>query len=124
MLTHVGWGFGNGSTTINVPDRRGIISRGAGVHGSRAKAAGGNYDGGAPGHDGQDMSHAHLHETLVTTSGGLTGYEAIGTAGNTATNNTQNIIGVSKSDGANGTPRMGNETTGAWTADILKTRIF
>ncbi|WCL51432.1 phage tail protein [Leptospira sp. GIMC2001] len=119
MLTHVGWGFGNGSTTINVPDRRGIISRGAGVHGSRAKAAGGNYDGGAPGFEGQDMfqnmTFADRYSDVVSNlGGGGSGNQAYPTTGTT---------GSPLANGA-GTPRTGNETTGAWTGDTLKTRIF
>ncbi len=61
MIINVEYGFGDGSTTYNVPDRRGIFARGAGVHGSRSKAAGGNYDGGAVGYAGQDQTQPHLH---------------------------------------------------------------
>ncbi|EPE83562.1 hypothetical protein LEP1GSC021_1652 [Leptospira noguchii str. 1993005606] len=54
MITNIEYGFGDGSTTFNIPDRRGVFARGAGVHGTRAKAAGGNYDGDAVGYAGQD----------------------------------------------------------------------
>jgi hypothetical protein len=40
MMTNVSWGFGNGSTTINVPDERAMFGRGAGVHGTLLKANG------------------------------------------------------------------------------------
>lgn len=58
MLTHVGWGFGNGSTTINVLDDRGIVEIGAGIHGTRAMATGGNYNGGPVGFEGRDEMQA------------------------------------------------------------------
>ncbi len=69
MIINVEYGFGDGSTTYNVPDRRGIFARGAGVHGSRSKAAGGNYDGGAVGYAGQDQTQPHLHASPA--NGGL-----------------------------------------------------
>jgi hypothetical protein len=123
MLIHVGWGFGNGSTTINVPDRRGIFSRGAGVHGSRSKAAGGNYDGGAGGYEGQDMGHAHWHRVVGTSAGAL-GQDSWSGAGTSYRGSGGVVVYEATTDGVNGPPRMGNETTSAWTADILKTRIF
>ncbi|WP_061222196.1 hypothetical protein, partial [Leptospira weilii] len=61
MIVNVEYGFGDGSTTYNVPDRRGIFVRGAGMHGSRAKAVGGNYDAGSVGFEGQDQFQSHLH---------------------------------------------------------------
>jgi hypothetical protein len=122
MLTNVEWGFGNGSTTANVPDRRGIFKRNSGVHGSRAKAAGGNYDGGAVGSEGQDTSQGHWHAT----------YQLSGASGNAFGNasantlSTQTTIAQSReaiADGVNGAPRTGNETTPAWIAVREKVRI-
>jgi hypothetical protein len=122
MLTNVEWGFGNGSTTANVPDRRGIFERNWGVHGSRAKAAGGNYDGGAVGSEGQDRFQGHWHAT----------YQLSGASGNAFGNasantlSTQTTIAQSReaiADGVNGTPRMGNETTPAWISVREKVRI-
>jgi hypothetical protein len=122
MLTNVEWGFGNGSTTANVPDRRGIFKRNSGVHGSRAKAAGGNYDGGAVGSEGQDRFQGHWHAT----------YQLSGASGNAFGNasantlSTQTTIAQSReaiTDGVNGTPRTGNETTPAWISVREKVRI-
>jgi hypothetical protein len=117
MLTHVRWGFGNGSTTINVPDRRGIYKRNAGVHGSRAKAAGGNYDGGPIGFEGQDMSHNHIHQSM-----GRAISVGIG-AGTSIILDTVSQNSTSPVSNGNGTPRMGNETTPAWVSENEKVRI-
>lgn len=133
MLTNVEWGFGNGSTTANVPDRRGVFKRNSGVHGSRAKAAGGNYDGGAVGSEGQDRGHGHRHEILSNGTWRNGTIDAFGPSQNTdnqvieaitvgsVTNN--NMTNDPGSDGTNGTPRTGNETTPAWIAVREKVRI-
>jgi phage-related tail fiber protein len=39
------WGIGDGSTTFNIPDLRGIFLRGIGSHGSLNQANGGNFSG-------------------------------------------------------------------------------
>jgi microcystin-dependent protein len=49
------WGTGDGSTTFNVPDLRGVGLRGAGQHGSRTKADGTAYDGGSVGNEQNDQ---------------------------------------------------------------------
>lgn len=130
MLTNVEWGFGNGSTTANVPDRRGIFKRNSGVHGSRAKAAGGNYDGGAVGSEGQDRSQAfRLNNGIGAIDSSSTKY-GLDTSETTnfrfqQESGTFNLPWTSpaKTDGTNGTPRSGNETTPAWIAVREKVRI-
>ncbi|MBF3377446.1 tail fiber protein [Leptospira borgpetersenii serovar Balcanica] len=124
------FGFGDGSTTFTVQDRNGIFVRGAGVHGTRAKAAGGNYDGGPPGYEGQDMFQPHGHEL----------WGEIGSAPGTGTvhfnTNSANItrlfagggptgqpVRTPTSDGVNGTPRVGNETVSANVAARMKVRV-
>ncbi|WP_061256471.1 hypothetical protein [Leptospira interrogans] len=125
MIINVEYGFGDGSTTYNVPDRRGIFARGAGVHGSRSKAAGGNYDGGAVGYAGQDMMPGHYHSVV---SNFITGFNNPGVSGpnsgGVAYTALTLSIGVPTSDGTNGTPRTGNETTPAFIAVKYKVRVL
>ncbi|ENO71509.1 hypothetical protein LEP1GSC012_0269 [Leptospira interrogans serovar Valbuzzi str. Valbuzzi] len=126
MIINIEYGFGDGSTTYNVPDRRGIFARGAGVHGSRSKAAGGNYDGGAVGYAGQDQTQPHLHASPA--NGGLP-FAVIGSGSswlNTGSSNSgaSSQTGIMVSDGTNGTPRTGNETTPAFIAVKYKVRVL
>ncbi|EKO07813.1 hypothetical protein FH593_10600 [Leptospira interrogans] len=126
MIINVEYGFGDGSTTYNIPDRRGIFARGAGVHGTRGKAAGGNYDGGAVGYAGQDQTQPHLHASPA--NGGLP-FAVIGSGSswlNTGSSNSgaSSQTGIMVSDGTNGTPRTGNETTPAFIAVKYKVRVL
>ncbi|MBF0208368.1 MAG: tail fiber protein [Oligoflexia bacterium] len=114
------WGSGDGSTTFNVPDLRGMFLRGAGTNATKLKAIGGNFSGDVVGtflsDQGQDHKHidaGHTHPfkryrdvsyqsapswgsegPLHQEHYGLTGYANIG---GPVTNNS-------------GTPRIGDET--------------
>ncbi|EMO53137.1 hypothetical protein [Leptospira noguchii] len=121
MITNIEYGFGDGSTTYNVPDRRGIFARGAGVHGTRAKAAGGNYDGGAVGYAGQDQMQGHFHDyTGYPGYAGGSGYIS-GTGNNSW--NVSNMVITARTDGSNGNPRLSNETNPAYVAVKYKVRV-
>ncbi|KAA1269478.1 hypothetical protein FH589_14870 [Leptospira interrogans] len=126
MIINVEYGFGDGSTTYNIPDRRGIFARGAGVHGTRGKAAGGNYDGGAVGYAGQDQFQAHWHLynynslQLAIGSGTFIDNTQGPSAGVPLTDRARGAI----TDGTNGTPRTGNETTPAFIAVKYKVRVL
>ncbi|QCO41842.1 hypothetical protein E4413_13690 [Leptospira interrogans] len=126
MIINVEYGFGDGSTTYNIPDRRGIFTRGAGVHGTRVKAAGGNYDGGAVGYAGQDQFQAHWHLynynslQLAIGSGTFIDNTQGPSAGVPLTDRARGAI----TDGTNGTPRTGNETTPAFIAVKYKVRVL
>ncbi|OOV46541.1 hypothetical protein B1J93_04155 [Leptospira kirschneri serovar Pomona] len=126
MIINIEYGFGDGSTTYNIPDRRGIFARGAGVHGTRAKAAGGNYDGGAVGYAGQDQFQAHWHLynynslQLAIGSGTFIDNTQGPSAGVPLTDRARGAI----TDGTNGTPRTGNETTPAYVAVKYKVRVL
>lgn len=119
MLIHNGYGFGDGSTTFNLPDRRGVFPRGAGQHGSRAKAAGGNYDGGSVGQENQDQFQGHRHS--MGNGAGVTGGPLTLGVFNGINNypapslSSDNVMDPS-TDGSDGTPRKGNETAPASTA--------
>ncbi|EKQ90534.1 MULTISPECIES: hypothetical protein [Leptospira] len=119
MITNVEYGFGDGSTTFNVPDRRGIFMRGAGVHGTRAKAANGNFNGGAVGFEGQDQGHDHIH-------GPAGNYLRMNPGTAMADGNTFGVltaIGGPAANGSNGSPRLGDETTPAYVAVKYKVRV-
>ncbi|EMO26218.1 hypothetical protein LEP1GSC170_1498 [Leptospira interrogans serovar Bataviae str. HAI135] len=121
MITNVEYSFGDGSTTYNVPDRRGIFARGAGVHGTRAKAAGGNYDGGAVGYAGQDQFQEHAHFVQ-------NGYPNNYTPGPTGGSGVVGTINRAITDyamayGSNGTPRTATETNPAYVAVKYKVRV-
>ncbi len=131
MITNIEYGFGDGSTTFNIPDRRGVFQRGAGVHGTRAKASGGNYDGGPVGYAGQDQLFKHVHELWLNsnnnTVGGTTAYSS-GAGPNTPSSGSSNgaspgyTIRSVIADGA-GTPRVGDENTPAYIAVKYKVRV-
>lgn len=119
MITNVEYGFGDGSTTYNVPDRRGVFTRGAGVHGTRAKAVNGNYNAGAIGFEGQDQGQGHIHGTLGSYLRMTPGTAMMD--GNTFGVST--ALGNPASDGINGAPRTGDETTPAYIAVRYKVRV-
>ncbi|EMS87334.1 hypothetical protein LEP1GSC073_0075 [Leptospira noguchii str. Cascata] len=131
MITNIEYGFGDGSTTFNIPDRRGVFARGAGVHGSRAKAAGGNYDGGAVGFAGQDQIHDHVHQLYISLSSGTSGSGPWSTGSGPDTLSSSSTNGPNPGsairnlivNNANGTPRTGNETTPAYVAVKYKVRV-
>ncbi|EMK15601.1 phage tail collar domain protein [Leptospira kirschneri serovar Bim str. 1051] len=122
MIINIEYGFGDGSTTFNVPDRRGIFPRGAGIHGTRAKAAGGNYDGGSIGFAGQDQFQEHAHFV----QNGFPNNYTPGPTGGSGVVGTINkaITDYAMAYGSNGTPRVGNETTPAYVAVKYKVRVL
>lgn len=97
------YGVGDGSTTFNLPDCRGVFLRG---HGSQTIS--GIVYTGAQGTTQGDQVQGHIHtnqgaQLCVTTgatlaAGGNFGFAALPTISNPVT------------DGANGTPRTGSET--------------
>ncbi len=104
------WGVGNGSTTFNVPDRRGSGSRGTGSHGSETMANGNPFAGPAVGAFEDDQMQGHVHvergASTGTTTAGFTVKLTI-SADNSASDRDTN---PPKTDGVNGTPRTGDET--------------
>ena len=116
-------GAGNGSTTFNLPDARGLVMVGAGTHGTMTRANGTAYDGGSVGASRNDQMQGHQHVQGFGTSGApgerygkQTGLGSLiqypewdggpGAASYTEAPKTSTPI----SDGTNGTPRTGNET--------------
>lgn len=126
MIINVEYGFGDGSTTFNLPDRRGIFARGAESHGILTKATGNPYDGGVIGSIINDRFQGFLMGVVSGTTG--TNGDAIlkmnsqneGTSGNPNDNSRALFAGTSlysgnpslypMSNGVNGTPRTSDET--------------
>ncbi|EMF80035.1 hypothetical protein LEP1GSC188_4880 [Leptospira weilii serovar Topaz str. LT2116] len=124
LITNMEYGFGNGASTFNVPDRRGIFLRGAGVHGSRTKTTGATYDGGAVGFAGQDRQIPHRHQQYAGDIAGGT-YGQGGRYGDSGGANAATILytGSPVSDGT-GSPRSGDEVAPAWVAVKYKVRVL
>ncbi|EQA61735.1 hypothetical protein [Leptospira alexanderi] len=124
LITNVEYGFGDGSTTFNVPDRRGIFPRGAGVHGSRTKTTGVNYDGGSVGFAGQDKQIPHVHQQYAGDIAGGT-YGQGGRYGDSGGASAATILytGPPVSNGT-GNPRNGDEVAPAWIAVKYKVRAL
>lgn len=98
------WGAGDGTTTFNLPDFRGIFLRGIGTHGTLAKANGTNVAGGTLGTVQNDM--------LQGFAVGITDYPFDGSIGIRGCDDNSVFDGIAlpTSDGINGTPRTGSET--------------
>jgi microcystin-dependent protein len=105
------WGAGDGSTTFNVPDLRGVFLRGAGTHGTLTNAAGTAFAGPAVGASANDMVQSHHHES---SRGTISNAASLGTDAVRVVNRASgdgSLEGKAPmTDGINGTPRTGAET--------------
>lgn len=61
-LIGTAFGEGNGSSTFNLPDMRGVFLRGAGANGTMRKADETPYDGGELGTKREDSAGPHTHD--------------------------------------------------------------
>lgn len=106
------WGPGDGSTTFNVPDCRGVFIKGAGTTDRAAGVdASGNYYAGTLGTYSQDKMQGHYHQDYY--------YASVAGAGGAAWKNpayantiayTYTTVKQAITDGTNGTPRTGHTT--------------
>jgi len=111
------WGVGNGSTTFNIPDFRGIFLRGSGANGTLTKANAAAFDGGSLGDYVNDVLQGHLHEGGIRalnhqpfgvgTYAGAVNYASSVDFGPGAN------VSEAITDTTNGTPRTGAETAPA-----------
>jgi len=98
-------GSGDGSTTFNVPDYRGVFMRGTGTHGTLLLANGGAVVGPAVGAFQNDMMQGHVHSASDDgTDEGVSGTSDIEAGSG------YNSVGIPIADATNGTPRTGAET--------------
>lgn len=104
-------GAGNGSTTFNLPDVRGLVMVGAGAHGTMTRANGTAYNGGSVGASRNDQMQGHRHASGITGAGGST----VASPGGLALTDT----GLPVTDAVNGTPRTGDETRPAEIAVLV-----
>jgi|688.fasta_scaffold930378_1 microcystin-dependent protein len=120
------WGYGNNSTTFNLPDLRGRFLRGrdGGIardpdRASRTAANTGGATGDNVGSVQDDKMQGHFHQIRHNASDydviqGRSGAEAPGIGRVSVVNNTSDVLAMSisgaRSDGTNGTPRTGAET--------------
>lgn len=96
------YGVGDGSTTFNVPDARGVFIRGAGTQTISAI----NYTGTRGTTQGDQMQgHTHNYERPNHTTDATAGVNRVTSINDTTTASTTPIT-----DGVNGTPRTGDET--------------
>ena len=111
------YGAGNGTTTFNLPDARGLVMVGAGAHGTMTRANGTAYNGGTVGATRADQMQGHYHaaQSRDSTGGGINA--AGGVAGSFYTSN--DVVKAAITDGANGTPRTGDETRPAEIAVLV-----
>lgn len=109
------YGAGNGSTTFNVPDFRGVFPKG---HGTTNRAAGkdanDNYYVGTIGTYTQDKLQGHKH-SMAGNTGGTAQYVApngafAATGAGTALQYYTLAVSFPTADGDNGTPRTGGTT--------------
>lgn len=100
------YGVGDGSTTFNVPDARGVFVRGAGTQTISAIS----YTG-TRGTTQGDQMQGHQHAYTKTDLGGYSGTNPVAHNENWYTySQTTTASGSPQSDGSNGTPRTGSET--------------
>lgn len=120
LFTNIGttWGVGDGSTTFNVPDLRGMFLRGTGSHGTLNMANGNDFAGPSVGSSENDQiqrfdmadttDNSHMLGTDDTR--GATG-AVDGNMRFTAGGGIDGVAGFDLiSDGINGTPRTGDES--------------
>lgn len=105
------FGIGDGSTTFNVPDLRGVFPKGAGTTSRTAgKDASGNFYAGTLGTYSTDQMQGHIHSAsaaaAIFINQGGNSYANGGNAFNAPTANL--TVGNPSTDGSNGTPRTGH----------------
>lgn len=109
------YGTGDGSTTFNLPDMRGVFLKGAGTTNRVAgKDANGNYYAGTLGAYSQDKMQGHHHDIGDPNAAIIYRTSAAGSLGlpdNTAANSGNRMkAGTQITDGTNGAPRIGITT--------------
>lgn len=123
------YGVGNGSTTFNLPDARGLVMVGAGAHGTMTRANAAAYDGGTVGASRNDQTQGHEHRlrfantTAVPAGTHNNSYGVLGAQNTGRELDEFNAAGERwtsiETNGINGTPRTGDETRPAEIAVLV-----
>ena len=104
------WGTASSAAThFKLPDLRGAFLRGTGSHGTENMANGSDFAGPSVGSFENDQMQGHRHAAAYQSSAIQTGYN---TSYGIYINGFNNYDGVGepRTDGTNGTPRVGDET--------------
>jgi len=115
------YGAGDGSTTFNLPDARGLVMVGAGAHGTMTRANGAAYNGGTVGASRNDQMQGHWHRQLISGAGSISlvsPSQSPCAVKNDLAQDDQNVTAAT-TDGTNGTPRTGDETRPAEIAVLV-----
>lgn len=110
-ITGTMYGVGDGSTTFNIPDLRGIFVRGSGISGKLTTAIGTAVSGSLSTYQ-NDSIQGHSHGILVKQTTGAVGAGDIADS-NAAGDFTRYTSASYQTDGARGVPRIGYETNPA-----------
>ena len=103
------YGVGDGSTTFNIPDFRGIFPRGAGSNGTLDNANGDAFSGTLGTYQNDKMQGHKHHITSFSTTYGAGSSVVAGSYVGAMTE----YVSTPDTDGTNGTPRTGTETNPA-----------
>lgn len=112
------WGVGDGSTTFNLPDLRAATLRGVGTStiftdNTKTVTLAETIDDAAQGHFHNVYTAGLGENAVIVTRAGVGATTSELAAGNSGTGTVDGLrIASMISNGANGTPRKGNETTG------------
>jgi len=121
VIIDITYGTGNGSTTFNIPDLRGIFLRGAGTNGQLTDANGNPFTA-TLGEYQNDSMQGHEHESGTPLENYMTtgAYGKINIGSTSApsdkgggTSAHRDYTSEPLTDGTNGTPRIGTETNPA-----------
>jgi microcystin-dependent protein len=108
------WGIGNGTTTFNLPDLRGMFLRGAGANGSIKDAVNNYFSGAMVGTYQQDQMQGHYHNALLLNGccapASASSHIPPSTPGSATAQVSGNSVGDAVANASNGTPRTGAET--------------
>ncbi len=117
------YGIGNGSTTFNLPDARGLVMVGAGAHGTMTRANGTAYNGGMVGASRNDQFQGFWQNVqkgdIFVGGSGPTRSAFVGDTAAGLADSDFIYAKTFSSDGTNGTPRTGNETRPAEIAFLI-----
>lgn len=106
------WGVGDGVSTFNLPDMRGVVPRGSGTHGTLKKAKGVDYPAAGPAVGQYEDDQMQGHKMMASYTGSQPAGGNIYMAYGTGNLQSRTLVSTIIPDGSNGNPRTGDETRG------------